>query len=52
MEGWVIVYVPTATSNVYQMLTYDDGPTQKKNLMQKTIKTLLTCAQVYWWLRS
>jgi hypothetical protein len=44
-SGWVIVYVPGG--NVYQML---EGPT-KGSSKGKVVKTVLACAQLYWWLK-
>lgn len=52
MQGWVIVYVPGG--DIYQLL--DLGSNKQKTLTQKivknSIKTFLTCAQLYWWIRS
>ncbi len=51
-SGWVIVYVPGG--DIYQML--DSGPTErtsiKKRIFKRGIKTLLTCVQLYWWIKS
>ena len=52
-SGWVIVYVPGG--NIYQMLD-SASPTQKQSLRRRilngTLKTVLTCAQIYWWFKS
>lgn len=53
LQGWVIVYMPG--SDIYQL--FDPvGPMGKKTLtnriLQNGFKTFLTCAQLYWWLRS
>ena len=53
-SGWVIVYVPGG--DIYQILDPYPGPVQKKSLKKRvikgTIKTILTCAQLYWWLQT
>jgi hypothetical protein len=52
MQPWVIVYVPG--SNIYQML--DECPLKKEPMRHRIIKgsvrTFLTCAQLWWWLKS
>ena len=50
-SGWVIVYVPGG--DIYQML----DPCTPKNSLRKRIlkggiKTLLTCVQLYWWIKG
>ena len=52
-SGWVIVYVPGG--DIYQML--DPGGTPGKTSLRKRIlkggiKTLLTCVQLYWWIKG
>ena len=53
-SGWVIIYVPGG--DIYQLLDPYPGPMQKKSLKKRvikgTIKTLITCAQLYWWIRG
>ena len=50
-SGWVIVYVPGG--NIYQML--DVGGSEKQSLRRRilsgSLKTFLTCAQIYWWFK-
>ena len=53
-SGWVIIYVPGG--DIYQML---EGPalgmgktTFRKKIVRGSIKTILTIAQLLWWLRS
>ena len=52
-SGWVIVYVPGG--NIYQLLDYG-SPTEKTSLKSRLIKgslkTFLTCVQLYWWIKS
>ena len=52
-SGWVIVYVPGG--DIYQILDPYPGPTEKnsfkRRVIKRTIKTILTCAQLYWWLQ-
>ena len=52
--GWVIVYMPGA--DIYQMVTGPTGatklPTKTTKLLRGAFQTVLTCAQVYWWLRK
>jgi len=51
-SGWVIVYVPGG--NIYQML--DVGVAGKQSLKQRilrgSVKTFLTCVQLYWWFKD
>ena len=51
MQGWVIVYVPGG--DIYQML---ESPTKKTSLQRRvlkgSVKALLTCVQIYWWLKG
>ena len=53
-SGWVIIYVPGG--DIYQLLDAYPGPAQKndfkKRVIKGTIKTLITCAQLYWWIRG
>jgi len=52
-SGWVIVYVPGG--DIYQILDPYPGPEKKslkKRVIKGTIKTILTCAQLYWWLQT
>ena len=53
-SGWVIVYVPGG--NIYQMLDDTLMGTKKQSLRRRilsgSLKTLLTCAQLYWWIKS
>ena len=53
-SGWVIIYVPGG--DIYQLLDPCAGPMLKKSLKKRvikgTIKTLITCAQLYWWIRG
>ena len=52
MQGWVIVYFPGG--DVYQI--FDGAPDQKTSLAhriaKRSVKTLLTAAQLYWWLKG
>ena len=55
MNGWVIVYLPGG--DVYQLV--DPGSAwgnKKKTVMQRvlrnSLKTFLTAAQLYWWIKS
>ena len=52
MNGWVIVYLPGG--DIYQIL--DTCPTGKGTTLHKviknSIKTFLTAAQLYWWIKS
>ena len=53
MQGWVIVYVPGG--DIYQLLDPGGSPAQKtltQKIIKHSIKTFLTCAQLYWWIRS
>jgi len=53
MQGWVIVYVPGG--DIYQLLDLGGSPVQKtltQKIVKNSIKTFLTCAQLYWWIRS
>ena len=52
-SGWVIVYVPGG--DIYQML--DPGgsfpkTSLKRRFLRGGIKTVLTCVQLYWWIRG
>ena len=51
MQGWVIVYLPGG--DIYQLAS---GPPAKMpfahKVLRRSVKTLLTCAQVYWWLKG
>jgi len=53
MNGWVIVYLPGG--NIYQILD-TGGPTGKTTALQRvlknSLKTFLTAAQLYWWIKS
>lgn len=50
-NGWVIVYLPGG--NIYQLLDDTGKSTSTKSRIVKgTIKTFLTCVQLYWWLRG
>ena len=50
-SGWVIVYVPGG--DIYQLLDSGTGKTSlKKRILKGGIKTLLTCVQLYWWIRG
>ena len=64
-SGWVIVYVPGG--NIYQMLApaalgqvgsahLDVGVAGKQSLKQRilrgSVKTFLTCVQLYWWFKD
>lgn len=52
--GWVIVYMPG--SDIYQMVSGPMGagtkPSTKTKLMRGAFQTVLTCAQIYWWLKN
>ena len=53
MDGWVIVYLPGG--DIYQLV--DPGSdNKKKTVMQRvlrnSLKTFLTAAQLYWWIKS
>ena len=55
MNGWVIVYLPGG--DIYQLV--DPGSAwgnKKKTVMQRvlrnSLKTFLTAAQLYWWIKS
>ena len=50
--GWVIVYMPG--TDIYQMVTGPTGtkPSTKTKLLRGAFQTILTCAQVYWWLKN
>jgi hypothetical protein len=53
MQGWVIVYVPGG--DIYQLLDPTPGKPQgalTRRILKGGIKTLLTCAQLYWWLKG
>ena len=51
-SGWVIVYVPGG--DIYQLAA--EGPTKGLSATRRAVrtgfKTVLACAQLYWWLRS
>ena len=47
-SGWVIVYLPGG--DVYQML--DGAPPGRQSFKKRAIKTILTCVQLYWWLKG
>ena len=47
---WVIVYVPGG--DIYQALEPPEKSTLSRRLLHRSIKTLLTCAQLYWWIKS
>ena len=52
MQGWVIVYVPGG--DIYQLASGEEAtktPFARK-LLRRSVKTLLTCAQVYWWFKA
>ena len=50
-SGWVIVYLPGG--DIYQLLAPEPGKASiKKRVIKGAIKTILTCAQLYWWIRS
>ena len=53
MQGWVVVYVPGSV--VYQAAVGEPGAHRKslaKRVLRRSVKTLLTCAQIYWWIKS
>jgi len=52
-SGWVIVYVPGG--DIYQLL--DVGPpgkpaTLSRRVLKGSVKALVTCVQLYWWLKG
>ena len=50
-NGWVIVYLPGG--DVYQEALEYVVPVKKTNKhLKRAARLLLTCAQIYWWLRS
>jgi len=53
-SGWVIVYIPGG--DIYQMLDPVGPPRKKQTLTRRvlkgSVKTLLTCVQLYWWIKS
>ncbi len=51
-SGWVIVYVPGG--NIYQMLDGNVGAKTsiRKRILKGTFKTVLTCVQLWWWIKS
>ena len=53
MDGWVIVYMPGG--DVYQLFD-PGGPSKSESLRRRIlrngVRTFLTCAQIYWWVRS
>ena len=53
MQGWVIVYLPGG--DVYQLASGEGTPTKTpfaRKVLRQSVKTLLTCAQVYWWFKG
>ena len=52
MQGWVIVYLPGG--DVYQIFDGSSAAktTLARKVLRRSLKTLFTCAQVYWWLKG
>jgi len=56
LQGWVIVYMPG--SDIYQLfdpvgsLQGMGKKTMTNRILQTGFKTILTCAQLYWWLKG
>ena len=51
-SGWVIVYVPGG--DIYQMFDSTMGSKQsvRKRILKGTVKTVLTCVQLWWWIKG
>ncbi len=51
-SGWVIVYIPGG--DISQMLDPVGPPGKQQTLTRRvlkgSVKTLLTCVQLYWWI--